>query len=78
MHSQTDTLKEGHASIGDVVGIREQTVFQKMLASQAFWVAIALFVLVVFMTFWSRVSGRSTTSPTSPAILRLSPLWGWV
>jgi len=28
MHSQTDTLKEGHASIGDVVGIREQTVFQ--------------------------------------------------
>ena len=50
-HSQTDTLKEGHASIGDVVGIREQTAFQKMIASQAFWVAVALLVLVVFMTW---------------------------
>jgi ribose transport system permease protein len=49
-HSQTHTLKEGHASIGDMVGIREQTVFQKMIASQPFWVAIALLALVVLMT----------------------------
>ena len=51
MHSPTDTLKEGHASISDVVGIREQTVIQKLIASQAFWVSIALLVLVIFMTF---------------------------
>ena len=49
--SQTEALDEGHASISDVVGIREQTLFQKMITSQAFWVAIALLLLVVFMTF---------------------------
>jgi ribose transport system permease protein len=50
-HSQSETLNEGHASIGDVVGIREQTVLQRLITNQAFWVAIALLILVVFMTF---------------------------
>ena len=51
MPSQTEILKEGHASIADVVGIKEQTLLQRMYSSQAFWVAVALFVLIVFMTW---------------------------
>ncbi|MEQ1954402.1 ABC transporter permease [Mesorhizobium sp. CN2-181] len=49
--SQSQTLEEGHASIADVVGIKEQTALQSVISSQAFWVAVALFVLVVFMTW---------------------------
>ena len=42
--------ESGHASIGDVVKIREQTIWQKIVASQPFWVTVALLVLVAFMT----------------------------
>ena len=49
--SQDGVLDEGHASIADVVGIREQTLFQRFVSSQSFWVAVALFVLIVFMTW---------------------------
>ncbi len=35
----------GHAAISDVVGIREQTFLQRLLAAQAFWVTVALAVL---------------------------------
>ncbi len=37
-------------SISDVTGIREQTILQKMFGSQAFWVTIALAVIVAIMT----------------------------
>jgi ribose transport system permease protein len=40
----------GHASIGDVVGLKQQTVWQSIRASQSFWVAIALLLLVAVMT----------------------------
>jgi ribose transport system permease protein len=40
----------GHAAIADVVKIREQSVLHKIIASQAFWVAVALAALVIFMT----------------------------
>lgn len=38
-----------HASISEVVGIKEQTFLQRVAASQPFWVSVALFVLVVIM-----------------------------
>ncbi|MER9401449.1 ABC transporter permease [Mesorhizobium sp. M0615] len=48
--NQTQAAPESHASIADVVGIVEQSAFQKLRTSQAFWVSVALFVLVVFMS----------------------------
>ena len=48
--SEAETLDEGHASIADVIGIKEQSTFQRVVTNQAFWVAIALLVLIVFMT----------------------------
>ena len=45
--SPTETISEDHASIADVVGIKEQTFYQRFITSQAFWVAVALFVLIV-------------------------------
>lgn len=50
---QPETAKKpetGHAAISEVVKIKEQTIFQRVLASQAFWVTVALAVLVIFMT----------------------------
>jgi ribose transport system permease protein len=40
-----------HASIGDIAEIREQGAWQKLIASQSFWVTIALLVLVLFMAW---------------------------
>ena len=40
----------GSVAIGDVVGIKEQTVLERMFSSQAFWVTIALIVISVVMT----------------------------
>jgi ribose transport system permease protein len=39
----------GHASIGDVAKIKEQGLVQRVLASQPFWVTVALVLLVAFM-----------------------------
>jgi ribose transport system permease protein len=50
-HSPAETVEVTHAAIGDVVEISEQTAFQKVIANQAFWVAVALAVLVAFMTW---------------------------
>lgn len=36
-------------SIGDVIGRSEKTLLSRLVGSQAFWVTVALFVLVVFM-----------------------------
>jgi len=47
---QIQAAPESHASIADVVGIVEQSAFQKLKTSQAFWVSVALFVLVAFMS----------------------------
>ncbi len=41
--------ESSHAAIADVVSIKEQTLVQRVLASQAFWVTVALAILVVFM-----------------------------
>lgn len=50
--SQGQLVEENHAAIGEVVGIREKTLIQAMVASQPFWVSVALFVLVLFMSWF--------------------------
>lgn len=40
----------GHAAIADVVGLRQQTVWQNIRGSQSFWVAVALIALTLVMT----------------------------
>jgi ribose transport system permease protein len=49
--SSAKVIEETHAAISDVVSIREQTTFQRLVTNQAFWVAAALLALVIFMTW---------------------------
>lgn len=46
---QEMTIESGHAAISEVVGVKEQTLFKRVVASQPFWVTVALFVLVAIM-----------------------------
>ena len=50
--SSAKAIEETHAAISDVVSIREQSTLQRLVSNQAFWVAVALLALVIFMT-WS-------------------------
>ena len=45
-HKPPKSHETGHAVIADVAKIKEQTVLQRILASQAFWVTVALALLV--------------------------------
>ncbi len=56
---QTTTAETGHAAITDVVGIKEQTVLQRVFSSQAFWVTVALFMLVAIMAAYEPSFGTS-------------------
>ena len=47
-----DTAGPGHARISDVTGISERTFRQKVLASQPFWVTVALLVLSVAISLY--------------------------
>ena len=49
----------GHAAIADVVENREQTVFQKVVTSQPFWVLVALAVLVAVMASYEPSFGTA-------------------
>ena len=49
--STVKATEETHAAISDIVNIREQSALHRVMTSQAFWVAAALFALVVFMTW---------------------------
>ncbi len=49
MPPETASTASGHADLSEVVKIKEQTTLQRILASQAFWVAVALVVLALFM-----------------------------
>jgi ribose transport system permease protein len=51
--------EETHAAISDIVNIREQSAFHRVITSQAFWVAAALFALVVFMTWLEPTFGTA-------------------
>jgi ribose transport system permease protein len=48
----TDTApaEGGGVRIQDVVGIKEQTILERMISSQAFWVMIALIIIVIVMS----------------------------
>lgn len=41
----------GHAAISDVVELKEQTLLQRLVGSQAFWVTIALLVMCAIMSY---------------------------
>jgi ribose transport system permease protein len=56
----TTAIDDGdHAAIGDVVLIKEQSSLQRMLTSQAFWVTVALAILVIGMTIREPTFGTS-------------------
>lgn len=42
-------IEPGHAAVSDVVSVKEQTLFKQIVASQPFWVTVALFILVAIM-----------------------------
>jgi ribose transport system permease protein len=41
----------GSVAIQDVVGIKEQTLFERLISMQAFWVTVALVFIIVLMSF---------------------------
>lgn len=49
-HKPPKSPETGHAVIADVAKIKEQTILQRILASQAFWVSVALALLVTYMS----------------------------
>ena len=58
-HSAETAAAAGHAALSEVVGIKEQTVLQRLLSSQPFWVAIALTILVTVMALKEPSFGTS-------------------
>ena len=58
-HSAEKAVESGHAAISDVVGIKEQTLLQRIIASQPFWVSVALAVLVIGMASMEPSFGTS-------------------
>jgi ribose transport system permease protein len=40
----------GSVAISDVVGIKEQTLFERLISSQPFWVTVALLIICLIMT----------------------------
>ena len=60
MPPETTTATEaGHAAISDIVEVKEKTALQRMLSGQAFWVTVALLVLVVVMSFYEPSFGTA-------------------
>jgi ribose transport system permease protein len=41
----------GSVAIQDVVGIKEQTLFERMISNQAFWITVALVVIIAVMSY---------------------------
>ena len=58
-HSAETSATASHAAVSEVVGIKEQTVVQRLLSSQPFWVAIALAILVTVMALKEPSFGTS-------------------
>ena len=53
MQPEQETKPEtNHATLADVAKIQEQSVLQHIAASQAFWVAVALVILVALMSWF--------------------------
>ena len=45
------SAETGHAAIGDVAKLKEQTLWGRLFASQAFWVTLALALLYCYMAY---------------------------
>ena len=58
-HSAGNAAETGHAAISEVVSIKEQTPLQLLITSQAFWVSMALIVLVAGMSAFEPSFGTS-------------------
>ncbi len=59
-HSAAETAPEKtHAVLSDVAGIKEQNFLHRVLASQPFWVAVALAILVSIMAAYEPSFGTS-------------------
>ena len=59
-HSSTENVSpHKHAAIADVAHIKEQTIWQRLFASQPFWVTEALILLVTLMTLSEPSFGTS-------------------
>lgn len=56
------TPQGGSVAIQDVVGIREQTLLQRMFASQPFWVTVALILMCVVMAVLQPQAFASTAN----------------
>jgi len=41
----------GSVAIQDVVGIKEQTIFERLISMQAFWVTVALIIIIAVMSY---------------------------
>ena len=54
---QQATPETNHATLADVAKIQEQSVLQHIAASQAFWVAVALAILVGLMSWFEPTFG---------------------
>lgn len=63
-HSSAEAIEETHAAISDVATIREQSALQRVIKTQSFWVAVALLVLVTYMT-WLEPSFGTTDNVTN-------------
>ena len=56
--SAARTMSEtSHAKVSEVAHIKEQTLLQRVFASQAFWVTVALFVLIFVMALYEPAFG---------------------
>jgi ribose transport system permease protein len=41
----------GGVAIQDVVGIKEQTLFERLISMQAFWITVALIIIILMMSY---------------------------
>jgi ribose transport system permease protein len=47
-----ERTETANVSIQDVVGIQQTTFLERLTASQPFWITVALFAIIVFMSFY--------------------------
>ena len=58
-HNAEKSIETGHAALSEVASIKEQSLFQRLVASQPFWVTVALAALVFVMAYQEPSFGTS-------------------
>jgi ribose transport system permease protein len=56
---ETTSVQAGHASVSEVTGLKELTLWQRIFASQAFWVTLALVALIAVMAAYEPAFGTA-------------------